>query len=87
VTLQASHAPEGSKQKNAAPRGGKIRYTGMKTTVTVWGKQYEITVYQQSKSVWIAVGDYEGQEIRVQNRSRTSVASLWQETARYRGNG
>jgi hypothetical protein len=57
------------------------------TTVTVWNEKYEITVYQQSKSVWIAVGDYEGQEIRVKGRSKSSAASLWQETARYRGNG
>jgi hypothetical protein len=35
--------------KRAAPRGGKIRYTGMKTTVTVWGKQYEITAVSAVK--------------------------------------
>jgi hypothetical protein len=56
-------------------------------TVTVWNEKYEITVYQQSKSVWIAVGDYEGKEIRVQDRSQSSAAAHWQETARYRGNG
>jgi hypothetical protein len=55
-------------------------------TVTVWGENYEITVYQQSKSVWIAVGNFEGQEIRVEGRSQSSAASHWQETAHYRGN-
>ena len=29
-------------------------------TVNVWDKPYENTVYQESKSVWIAVGDYMG---------------------------
>jgi hypothetical protein len=59
----------------------------VKTTVTVWGEDYEITVYQQSKSVWIAVGTFEGKEIRVQGRSQSSVTAHWRETAHYRGNG
>jgi hypothetical protein len=58
----------------------------LKTTVTVWDKPYEITVYQKSKSVWIAVGDYDGKEIRVDGRSQSSAAEHWRETARYRGN-
>ena len=63
-----------------------LESTMTKITVTVWDKQYEITVYQKSKSVWIAVGDYEGKEIRVDGRSQSAAASHWRETARYRGN-
>jgi len=54
--------------------------------VQVWGKREPVTVYQKSKSVWIAVGDYLGQHIQVQGRSAGSAAKLWAETARYRTN-
>jgi hypothetical protein len=45
-----------------------------------------ITVYQKSKSVWIAVGDYLGEHIEVKDRSRTSAAKAWADVAKYRGN-
>src|SRR5260370_37800020 len=68
-------------------RGGKITTRNMtKMRVKVWDKSCEITVYQKSKTVWIAVGDYMGQSIEVKGRSSSSAASLWRETARYRGN-
>lgn len=54
--------------------------------VEVWGQKYDITVYQESKTVWIAVGDYMEQSIRAQGRSESSAAKHWQEAARYRGN-
>jgi hypothetical protein len=34
-------------------------------TVQVWGKPHEISVYQKSKSVWIAVGTYMDEQIEV----------------------
>ena len=32
-------------------------------TVRVWGKFYAIRIYQRSKTVWIAEGDFEGKRI------------------------
>ena len=58
----------------------------MDVTVTVWDRQYEISVYQKSKSVWVAVGTYEGQHIEVKGRSQSQAVSSWREAARYKGN-
>lgn len=55
--------------------------------VTVWSRPYEVTIYQKSKSVWIASGDYEGQNIQTQDRSSGSAIKRWTEAARYKGNG
>jgi hypothetical protein len=32
----------------------------VRQTVILWGEQYELTVHQKSKSVWIALGDFDG---------------------------
>lgn len=58
----------------------------MDHTVSVWNKSYAISVYQKSKTVWIAVGDYEGHRIEVKGRTQTQVVASWREAARYRGN-
>lgn len=58
-----------------------------KEMVMVWGKAYEITVYQKSKTVWIAVGEYMGDRIETKGSSPTSAAEHWREAARYKGNG
>jgi len=55
-------------------------------TVMVWDKPHDITVYQKSKSVWIAVGDYMDQLIEVKGLSPSSAAKSWVAAARYRGN-
>lgn len=55
--------------------------------VTVWDKHYKVDVYQQSKSVWIAVGDYEGERVETKDRSQSTALKRWKEAARYRGNG
>jgi hypothetical protein len=54
--------------------------------VQVWGKPYTITIVQQSKSVWIAVGDYMGDRLEAQGRSESTAAKRWAEAARYKGN-
>jgi hypothetical protein len=56
------------------------------TIVKVWGRDVEITVYQKSKSVWIAVGDHNGESIEVKGASEGAAAKLWRETATYRSN-
>lgn len=58
----------------------------MKMTVMVWGKPYEISVTQRSKSVWVASGDYMGKYIQTQDRSSGTAAARWREAAQYRGN-
>jgi hypothetical protein len=56
-------------------------------TVQVWDHPHVISVYQKSKSVWIAVGDYMGQRVETKGSSLTSAAKHWTDAARYRGNG
>jgi hypothetical protein len=58
----------------------------MKQIVTVWNKRYEISVYQKSKSVWIAVGEYMGERIEGQGRTAMGATASWHERARYKGN-
>ena len=49
----------------------------LKQTVRVWDKLQEITVYQKSKSVWVAVGGYKGERIETKASSATAAAKLW----------
>ena len=67
----------------------------MMHTVSVHGKPYEVTVYQKSRSVWEAVGNYtevlavpdtSSKEIRVTGRSEAAALKLWIEAAQYWGN-
>jgi hypothetical protein len=58
----------------------------MKHTVQVWNHSYEVSVYQKSKTVWIAIGDYEGQQIEGEGRSETQALGSWRESATYKGN-
>lgn len=55
-------------------------------TVHVWDVAHFITVYQKSKSVWIAVGDYMGKPIEVKGSSASSAASAWANATRFMGN-
>ncbi len=55
------------------------------TAVNVWGKPVEVSVYQKSKSVWIAVGTYMGGHLEVKGSSRTSALSHWRKAAEYKG--
>lgn len=71
---------------HTALRLGYGRVMEREITVQVWGKSAQVTVYQKSKSVWIATGEYLGQHVQVQGRSAGSAAKLWAETARYRTN-
>jgi hypothetical protein len=52
----------------------------------VWEKNYDVTVHQRSKSVWIAVGDYMGERLETKDSSASTALKRWQEAARYRGN-
>jgi hypothetical protein len=54
-----------------------------KRTVHVWAVPHIITVYQKSKTVWVAVGDYRGERIEIEGSS-ANVTAKWVETARFR---
>jgi hypothetical protein len=58
----------------------------MTTLVKVWDKPHEITVYQRSKTVWIAAGDYMGERIESKGSSQSAAAAHWREAARYKDN-
>lgn len=55
-------------------------------TVEVWGERVEITVYQKSKTVWIATGTYLGKHHEAKSSSAGSAAKLWADAARYHSN-
>ncbi len=55
-------------------------------TVEVWGKRYTVTTRKKSKSVWIAVGDYMGKRIEVEDRSEATAIKGWRDAARFKGN-
>jgi hypothetical protein len=57
-----------------------------KHTVNTHGHHCEISVYRESKHVWIAVGDYLGKEIRVQAESEGAAVKRWRDTAAAVGN-
>lgn len=44
-----------------------------------------VTVYQRSKTVWVAAGKYRGQDFEVKARSPQVALALWKEAARYAG--
>lgn len=46
-----------------------------------------ITIYQRSKTVWIAAGSHRGQDFEVKGRSPAIALAFWVEAARYRGSG
>jgi hypothetical protein len=52
----------------------------------IWDEPHEVQVYQSSKSVWIAVGEYMGERIEVKDRSESTALKRWKDAARYKGN-
>jgi hypothetical protein len=57
----------------------------VKAIVDAWGERCEITVYRKSKTVWIAVGEYLGEQIETKGSSYRTAVARWRESARYRG--
>jgi hypothetical protein len=55
-------------------------------TVKVWGEDCDLSIYQKSKSVWIATGTYNGKSHQYQGRTETQAASAWQDAVRYHNN-
>jgi hypothetical protein len=44
-----------------------------------------ITIYQRSKTVWIAAGGHRGRDLEVKGRSQAIALALWIEATQYRG--
>jgi hypothetical protein len=47
-----------------------------KVTVFVWDEPLVVSVYQEHKTVWIVVGDYKGESISVQDRSKAQLSNV-----------
>jgi hypothetical protein len=60
--------------------------TMRKHTVKIHGHHCEIRVYREGKHVWFAVGDYLGEEIKVQAESEGAAVKRWRERASTMGN-
>ena len=49
----------------------------MTRTIDVLGKPQEINIQRKYKSVWVAVGEYRGRRIEVQERSENEAMAAW----------
>jgi hypothetical protein len=56
-------------------------------TVAASGRLQNISVYQQSKTVWAATGKYMGEDHQAEGPTANSAAKRWQQWATYKGNG
>ena len=54
--------------------------------VTVWSQSHIVTVYQKSKSVWMAVGMYMDETKESKGSSAGSALAAWKDWATYKGN-
>jgi hypothetical protein len=44
-----------------------------------------VTIYQRSKTVWVATGSHRGRHFEVKARSPAMALALWMEAAQYTG--
>ena len=49
----------------------------MRRTIDVLGKPQEVNVQRKYRSIWIAVGEYQGRRIQVQERTENQVMAAW----------
>ena len=59
---------------------------GTDGSVRAWNEDVKVNVYQKSKSVWVAVGTYQGHHIEMKGRSASSALALWRDAVRHKGN-
>ena len=55
-------------------------------TVLIRGEPCTVGTYRLAENVWVAVGDYDGESIRVQGRSEGATVRRWCTTARSKDN-
>lgn len=53
-------------------------------TVKAYPETCEVHVYQRSKSVWIASGQFMGEQLEQRGRSESAAVRLWKEIAEWR---
>jgi hypothetical protein len=58
----------------------------MEHVVKVWSECTIVRTHQKSPSVWIAVGEYMGEEHESKGRSEMTAVARWREWATYKGN-
>jgi hypothetical protein len=58
----------------------------MSHKVEAWGEEVEVAVYQKSISVWIAIGTYKSETVKVKRSTRGAALLGWKDASRYRGN-
>ncbi len=71
-------------RRYVAYRLGMSGFT-FKRTVTVWDKLHPLTVHQESKTVWLAVGEYRGERLEVKGKTDTEAVALWRDAAKLKG--
>ena len=49
----------------------------MTRTIELQGKPHEVNVQRKYKSVWIAVGEFQGRRIQVKERTETQAVAAW----------
>jgi hypothetical protein len=59
----------------------------MEHIVKIWGKECQVSVSRQSKTVWRASGTYLGEVIETKDRTEGAALIRWREAATYKGNG
>ena len=52
-------------------------------TVELSGKHHEVSLNRQSKTVWIATGEYMGEHLEARGQSASSAVALWRMAARF----
>ena len=57
----------------------------MRRRVLIWGKPYIIEVEQNSKAVWVAVGEYMGETRETKGSTANDAASQWRLWATSKG--
>lgn len=57
----------------------------MERTVLVWDRPHKVQVYQKSKAVWVATGDYMGRNLLTTDRTAEYALRRWKEAATARG--
>jgi hypothetical protein len=69
--------------ETASAQGWEMGRNG--TELCAWARARGITIYQRSKTVWIAAGRYRGRDFEVKGRSPAIALALWVEGAQYTG--
>ncbi len=56
-------------------------------TVAVCGRLQTVTIYQKSKTVWVATGKYMGKDHQAQGSNANTAAKRWQQWVTYKAKG